>query len=65
MPVLNTHSFQTSDYYATYDTNSDGTIDNDELNEGVFNSWDANRDGRLDREEYDQYRSFYTDPSRY
>lgn len=37
-----------------WDTNRDGTIDQDEYNEGTFNAWDTDRNGTLSNEEYNR-----------
>lgn len=51
--------FSQSDFYGSYDTNSDNSIDADEFNESVFGIWDENGDGSLDNSEFDKYRSRY------
>lgn len=50
-----------SDFYTSYDTNMNGRVDQDELNQGVFDNWDEDRDGTIDRNEYDAYSSYYID----
>lgn len=53
------NSLRTTDYYSSFDTNSDGSLDRDEMNQGIFNQWDRNQDGRIDNTEYDESSSFY------
>lgn len=53
--------FRNSDFFNSYDTNNDGDIDNDELNENVFRYWDLNQDENIDENEYERFRSFYLD----
>ena len=55
------NGFADSDFYRSYDANSDSSIDPDEFNETVFNSWDENGDGILDNTEFDMYSSRYID----
>jgi len=51
----------TDNYYADWDTNSDGKINNEELALGVFNNWDTNDDLRLDKVEYKEFDFHYSD----
>ena len=53
------NGFSESDFYSSYDSNRDSSIDADEFNESVFNNWDENGDGTLDNSEFDKYRSRY------
>ena len=53
--------FMDSDFYRSYDANSDSSIDSDEFNESVFNRWDENGDGILDNTEFERYSSRYID----
>ena len=55
--------FHNSNFFNSYDTNRDGSLDRNELNQGVFNNMDANRDGTIDRNEYDAYGSYYGESS--
>lgn len=58
-------SFRNTEFFNSYDINRDGTLDRDEINEGVFSNMDQNQDGTLDKNEYDTYSSYYNnDPLR-
>lgn len=46
-----------SQFYAEWDVDGDGTLTEDELNEGVFNTYDTNQDGVLDNDEYEAFVS--------
>lgn len=43
--------FEDTDYYRSYDTDNDGFINEDELNQNTYNRLDRNRDGKLDAQE--------------
>ena len=55
------NGFSQSDFFGSYDSNSDSSMDADEFNESVFNAWDENGEGTLDTSEFDRYRSQYLD----
>lgn len=50
--------FQESEWFETYDTNSDNFITEQELNEGYFGDWDLNDDGKIDEDEFNNYRPY-------
>ncbi|MGA9326026.1 MAG: hypothetical protein WBV47_08260 [Salegentibacter sp.] len=53
-----TDAFQGTNYYSSYDSNKDGKVDQEELNENVFKDWDDNNDGKLERDEYERHGSY-------
>ena len=55
------NGFADTDFYRSYDANSESSIDSDEFNETVFNNWDENGDGILDTDEFEMYSSRYID----
>ncbi|MBT0607005.1 EF-hand domain-containing protein [Aequorivita echinoideorum] len=48
--------FKDTDYYRSYDTNSDGYIDSSEMNQNTFNLIDKNKDGTLDADELKDFQ---------
>ncbi len=44
----------TDNYFADWDANTDGYLDEDEYSGGNFRSWDTNADGKLDETEWNQ-----------
>ncbi|MBL26059.1 MAG: hypothetical protein CMM50_00715 [Rhodospirillaceae bacterium] len=40
-------------FYEAWDTDGDGTVDNDEFDAALFATWDADRSGSIDQSEYD------------
>lgn len=50
--------FIDSDWFESYDINSDNILSEEEINNGFFNDWDYNQDGNIDKEEFLKYRVF-------
>ena len=50
--------FEESEWFETYDTNSDNLITEQELNEGYFGDWDLNDDGKIDEDEFNNYQPY-------
>lgn len=48
-----TYDYLESDNFAVWDTDKDGTLNNQELGTGVYNHWDTDRNGRIERLEYE------------
>ncbi|MEP6259931.1 MAG: EF-hand domain-containing protein [Gillisia sp.] len=47
--------FEASEWFETYDADSNNLVTQIELHNGFFNDWDLNNDGKIDEEEYNKY----------
>lgn len=51
-------TFEESEWFETYDANSDSQLTEEELNNGFFADWDLNNDGKIDGDEFNNYWPF-------
>ena len=47
--------FIESEWFESYDTNSDKMLTKEELNKGLFGDWDLNKNGGIEEEEFENY----------
>ena len=47
--------FNESEWFESYDTNSDKMLTKEELNKGLFGDWDLNNDVEINEEEFENY----------
>lgn len=50
--------FNESEWFESYDKNSDNSVSKEELRNGLYGDWDQNKDGVIDKEEFLNYRGF-------
>lgn len=53
------YGFSDAGWYDTYDSDQSGTVDDDELTDGVFDDWDADDDGYLNEQEYQDSETYF------
>lgn len=46
--------YEESGLFEVWDTNDDGSLDQDEFGEGLYGTWDANDDGMLEADELEE-----------
>jgi Ca2+-binding EF-hand superfamily protein len=51
-------TFEESEWFETYDANSDTLLTEEELNNGFFADWNLNNDGQIDEDEFNNYWPF-------
>ena len=51
--------FRNTDFYSSYDRDRNGSLNQDELNSGVYDRIDEDQDGSINQREYQQYSAYY------